>query len=104
METLQRHLKTLVKGFQKVLWRKQAGTWSSYTEQSVEIRFFLCGKDMTNIRHVLKKLDFFLVYIEAFVKEMMPDINWICKELDLPKHKNYQSKSIGNALWYSCNF
>ena len=42
--------------------------------------------------------------IEAFVKEMMPDINWICKELDLPKHRNYQSKSIGNALWYSCNF
>ena len=73
METLQRHLKTLVKGFQKVLWRKQAGTWSSYTEQSVEIRFFVWqGHDQYQTR--LEKVRL-LFGIEAFVKEMMPDIN-----------------------------
>ena len=103
METLQRHLKTLVKGFQKVLWRKQAGTWSSYTEQSVEIRFFFVWQGHDQYQTRLEKVRH-LFRIEAFVKEMMPHIDWICKELDLLKHKNHQSKSIGNALWYSCNF
>ena len=53
---------------------------------------------MTNIRHVLKKLDIYCIYVEAFVREMITDINYICMELELPRQRKHQSKSITNII------